>query len=198
MKASILVVEDDFIIGEDIKASLEELGFRVPHVASTAREALGAAASQAPDLVLADIVLQGRKDGILAARQIRRSLGTPVIFLTAYGDDHTLELAKQADPAAFLLKPFRPRELNACIEVALHHPRPEPLQEPASTGLGGPASSYRPAAVAGTPLTMCAWCKRIRGTPDEWLSCERYLRDVLGLDCTHGMCPSCFAKTSQE
>lgn len=115
-----MVVEDESITAKDIESSLKRLGYRVPHVAHSGEEALEKAASVRPDLVLMDVRLKGKLDGIQTAEQLRRRFGIPVTYLTAYADDATLARAQAAAPFGYLLKPFNERELHATIQMALH------------------------------------------------------------------------------
>jgi PAS domain S-box-containing protein len=121
--ANILIVEDEFIVARDIQDRLRILGYSVAGLASNGSAAIDLAGSHRPDLVLMDIRLQGDMDGIAAADEIRRRFRLPVIFLTAYAEDDTLQRAKTAEPFGFILKPFEDRELRSTIEIALfkHH-----------------------------------------------------------------------------
>jgi CheY-like chemotaxis protein len=78
-----------------------------------------------PTLVLMDIRLRGPLDGIAAALEIRRRWRVPVVFLTAYADDDTLQRANLAEPFGYILKPFEDRELRTLIEIALYKHRAE-------------------------------------------------------------------------
>ncbi len=115
----ILVVEDEWLVANDIKMSLKNSGFQAISIAATGDEAIKKTAELKPDLVLMDIVLRGELDGIQAARQIKDSYGTPVIFLTAYSDQQLLDKAKQTTPFGYIVKPFRERDLHTTIEMAL-------------------------------------------------------------------------------
>jgi len=115
-----MVVEDELIIGRDVKIRLEKMGYVVTSVTTSVEKALEGAELDRPDLVLMDIVLPGPMDGVDAAEQIRSRWGIPVVFLTAYADEKTLERAKLSDPFGYLLKPFLDGELQAVIEMALH------------------------------------------------------------------------------
>lgn len=117
-KSRILVVEDDSIIREDIQRSLKTLGYPVAGAFTCAEEALAEIESIRPDLVLMDIVLQGRLNGIEAACRIRSQFHVPVVFLTAYSDAITLARAEEAKPAGFIFKPFSARELDDAIRRA--------------------------------------------------------------------------------
>jgi CheY-like chemotaxis protein/predicted regulator of Ras-like GTPase activity (Roadblock/LC7/MglB family) len=116
----ILVVEDERIVATGIRNMLKGLGYTVPAVASSGKDAIKQAAETRPDLVLMDIVLEGDMDGIAAAEQIRARFDIPVIYLTAYADDATVQRAKMTAPYGYLLKPFNERELHAAIETALY------------------------------------------------------------------------------
>ncbi len=116
----ILIVEDEKIICLDLQRRLEKFGYNVAGVASTAQEAIDKAANLQPDIILMDIMLGEESDGIDAATEIKNLLGIPVIFLTAYADDKTLERAKAAEPFGYVLKPFKERELYTTIDIALY------------------------------------------------------------------------------
>ena len=116
----LMIVEDGLIVGEDLRRRCESLGYRVTAVIPTGEEALGIADMVHPELVLMDIRLGGSIDGIEAARQIRDRLDIPVVFVTAYSDDATLQRAKETGPFGYLLKPIAGRDLHMAIEMALH------------------------------------------------------------------------------
>jgi two-component system, cell cycle sensor histidine kinase and response regulator CckA len=124
-KTSILVVEDEHIVARDIAARLQRRGYEIVGIASTATEAIEEAGRSHPDLVLMDIMLRGDVDGITAADQIRELFGIPVVYLTAYADEHTLQRAKVTDAFGYILKPFEERELYITIEMALYKHRME-------------------------------------------------------------------------
>jgi PAS domain S-box-containing protein len=119
-EARILVVEDEIIVAEDIKKRLEELGYAVSSAVSSGKEALNRVEEDTPDLVLMDIVLEGEIDGIEAADCIRSQYYIPVVYLTAYADEETLEKAKVTGPYGYIIKPFTDRELHSTIEMALY------------------------------------------------------------------------------
>ena len=118
-KPSVLIAEDERIVAEDIKMTLERFGYAISSITSSGEETVKKAQKEKPDLVLMDIVLEGELDGIEAAQQIRESLSIPVVFLTAYADDRLLMRAKITEPYSYILKPFEDRELYAAIEMAL-------------------------------------------------------------------------------
>ena len=119
----ILVVEDENIVALDITNRLKKLGYDVPAVSSSGEDAINKALELRPDLILMDIRLKGEMDGVTAAEKIRSQLEVPIIYVTAYADETTLERAKITAPYGYLLKPFEERELHSTIEMALykHH-----------------------------------------------------------------------------
>ena len=119
-KERILVVEDEKIIAIDLQRRLEKLGYDVIRLCTTGSEAIDIALEEIPDLILMDIMLLGEVDGIEAAKVIKDRAGIPVIFLTAYADEQTLERAKAAEPFGYILKPFKERELHTSIDIALY------------------------------------------------------------------------------
>jgi two-component system cell cycle sensor histidine kinase/response regulator CckA len=124
----VLVVEDEGLIAHDIASRLEALGHRVVASVGTAEEAVDQSA--AADLVLMDIHIDGQRDGITAAQEVRARHHVPVVFLTAHADRSTLERAKAAGPYGYIVKPLGPASLNASIEMAIYkHSMERQLEE---------------------------------------------------------------------
>ncbi len=124
-KAKVLVVEDEAIVAADICDSLRNLGYNVCAVATSGLQAVEKTAESKPELVLMDIKLKGEMDGIAAATAIRQQYDIPVVYLTAHGDEGTLERAKNTSPAGYVLKPFAEMELRIALELALFRYRKE-------------------------------------------------------------------------
>ena len=116
----ILIVEDEFIIGQHLRQSLTRLGYYVVGVVASGGAAIEAAEREKPDLMVADIRLQGELDGIEAAAQFQRRWGIPTIFLTAVADSETLERVRVVEPYGYLVKPFSADDLHATVEIALY------------------------------------------------------------------------------
>ena len=116
----ILVVEDEWVIADALCKSLEKLSYTVFAPVSSGAEALKQIEAEKPDLVLMDIVLQGEMDGIETARQIKARASIPIIYLTAYTEQHFIERAKLTNPFSYLVKPVKESELQCNIEIALH------------------------------------------------------------------------------
>lgn len=119
VQAKVLVVEDEVIVAKTIASQLSQLGYLVIGTVSSGMAAIATARETHPDLVLMDIVLHGDIDGITAAVQIREQLDIPIIYLTAYADDNTLERAKVTHPFGYIVKPFTSNELRVTLEIGL-------------------------------------------------------------------------------
>jgi putative two-component system response regulator len=119
-KKKIMVVEDERIVARDLARQLTDLGYDVVATAYSGEEAVDKARELHPDLVLMDIVLSGKMDGIQAANKIKALSGTPVVYLTSYADDKTFGRAKLTGPSGYILKPVEKKQLHVAIELALH------------------------------------------------------------------------------
>jgi PAS domain S-box-containing protein/putative nucleotidyltransferase with HDIG domain len=127
MKKQVLIVEDERIVADDIRMSLERLGYSACGIVSSGEQAVEKTKGIRPDLVLMDIVLEGKMNGIEAAEIIRSGFDIPIVYLTAYSDNKTLERAKMSEPFGYVLKPFEDRDLQTTIEMALYKHKMEKL-----------------------------------------------------------------------
>ena len=118
-KPKIIIVEDEWIIANDIKVNLEKFGYHVPSIISSGEEAIEKAKSDNPDMFIMDIVLQGNLDGTEAAKLISSRFDIPIVFLTAYTDNKILEKVKETAAYGYLVKPFNEKELVTTIDLAL-------------------------------------------------------------------------------
>lgn len=119
-KARIFVVEDEVIVAEVLKMNLERSGYEIAGHEIYGEAVVESVARSKPDLILMDIRLKGKMDGISAAIQVRERFNIPIIYLTAYGDAETLERARQTSPFGYLIKPFELETLRSTIETALN------------------------------------------------------------------------------
>ncbi len=120
---SVLIVEDEPIVAEDLRVHLRLLGYENIEKVMSAEEALEFVEKQPPDIVLMDIRLQGEMDGIDAAKLIHERLHLPVIFITAFADEESVERAKEAESFGYILKPFDSLTVKTTIEMALYKHR---------------------------------------------------------------------------
>ena len=120
-KKRILIAEDEIITSMEIRDKLTGLGYDVIGEATSGERAIALVDEKQPDLILIDIRLKGDMDGIEVAENIRSKFDLPVVYLTAYSDERTLERARVTEPYSYLLKPFADKELHTAIELALYH-----------------------------------------------------------------------------
>ncbi|MGC9517630.1 MAG: PAS domain S-box protein [Methanomicrobiales archaeon] len=118
-------MEDEGLTAMELQRKLKHWGYDVPTFVFSGKEAIKKTQELDPDLVLMDIVLKGDIDGIDAAKEIIKSSKVPIIYLTAHGDEKTLERAKMTKPAAYVLKPFAESELHKIIDMAIYKHRME-------------------------------------------------------------------------
>lgn len=118
--ARILIVEDDRVVARDIGQQLVRCGHTVAGSVASGEEALVVAARAPLDLVLMDVRLEGELDGIDAARRLRETHGLPIVFLTAYADEETVQRATVTEPFGYVLKPFEDQQLRTVVEMALY------------------------------------------------------------------------------
>lgn len=114
-----LIAEDETLIAEELTDRLSRLGFSVIAAIDSGEEAIAIAIRERPDLVLMDIRLKGEKDGVQAAKEIRQHVDVPIVYLTAYSDQLTVNRAAGTDYDGYILKPFHRLELQSTIEVAM-------------------------------------------------------------------------------
>jgi len=117
--AKILVVDDEAIITMQLEERLSAMGYTVAGMAASGEDAITKARRIHPDLILMDIVMPGKMNGIEAAKIISEELDIPVVFVTSYADDAIIEKAKSVRPYGYIVKPFNELEIKAAIEVAL-------------------------------------------------------------------------------
>jgi signal transduction histidine kinase len=118
-KPKIFVAEDELITAQHLRQRLSRLGYEVIGVAASGLEALRRVGETQPDLLLADIGLQGDMDGIAVADEVQKCWHIPTVFLTAYTDPETMRRVRSCEPYGYLVKPFADPELHAAIEIAL-------------------------------------------------------------------------------
>ena len=119
MTKTILIIEDELIIANDIKFILEDGGYTVDRIIKNGDEAVSHLSFNNPDLVLCDINIRGSKDGIQVAVAVQEKKKVPFVFLTSLSDKSTLDRAKHALPYGYIVKPFEDRDIISAIEIAL-------------------------------------------------------------------------------
>jgi signal transduction histidine kinase len=125
LRPKVVVVEDERVVAKDLCARLTHLGIEVAGTASSGESAITLVEQHAPDLVLMDIHLKGKTDGIGAAAAIREKFAVPTVYLTAHSDDGTVRRASETEPLGYLVKPLSDRDLRVTLELAFERRRHE-------------------------------------------------------------------------
>ena len=120
---NVLIVEDEIVLAMAIELSLNEMGFYVSGIETSAQKAILHAQNNHPDIILMDINLNNSQTGIDAANIIWKKFKIPIIFLTSYSNDKTIKEALECEPYGYLIKPCRDEELKVTINMALHKHR---------------------------------------------------------------------------
>ncbi len=184
----IIVVEDEVLLANDLKMSLENLGYEVCAIVDTAEKALELIERNQPDLICMDIVLKGKMDGIEAAEIIRSRWGIPVIFLTAYADNEILKRAKIAEPFGYLIKPVQDRDIKVGIEVAVYKAKMEKEREKLRQELQKASAEIK---ILRGFIPICANCKDVRDDEGYWQKIESYISEHSKAEFSHSICPKC-------
>ncbi|MCG8637704.1 MAG: PAS domain S-box protein [Desulfobacterales bacterium] len=124
-KSTIMIVEDNLLVAEDLKSKLSRMGYAVADSAKNGEQALLKAEECHPDLILMDINLGDGIDGIETAAKIREKYDPIIVYLTAYTDGETISRAKLTEPHGFIVKPFDEKDLKSTIDIATHKKRSE-------------------------------------------------------------------------
>jgi len=116
----IMIVEDEPIIADEIAAIIEDIGYTVAAKILHSKEVIDAFNLSEPDVVIMDINLGNEKDGVQLAAEMRQIKNIPLIFLTSYSDNATIERTKEVNPDGFIVKPFDEKDLQIAIEIAFN------------------------------------------------------------------------------
>jgi PAS domain S-box-containing protein len=177
-KANILIVEDDFVIAKVLAESLQELGYQVAGIISTGEEAVERAAKVHPDLVLMDIRLKGDMDGIEAGEAISGDLHIPIVYLTAYSDERTVERAKITEPYGYLIKPFTDTELKTTLEMAIYKHRREKREREKGEWFLETLMAISDGIITTNPEGQISFMNPAAELMTGWQSSESYLRPL--------------------
>ncbi len=168
----ILVVEDEAIIAEEIQDRLARLKFDVVGVEDTGPQAIEAVRRHQPDLVLMDIRLKGKMDGIQTAEEIRKQANVPIVYLTAHSDSATLQRAKETAPLGYVLKPIHERELEVAIELAMHRHTLETRLRESESRYAVTLQSIGDAVLATDAVGRITFLNRVAESLTGWRSDE--------------------------
>jgi len=171
-QAKILIVEDENIVALDIQNQVESLGYTVAAAVRSGERAIEKVDETRPDLVLMDTQLSGSRDGIQAAEHIHDRFDLPVIYLTAYADEETLQRAKVTEPYGYILKPFEARELHSAIEIALYKHAMEKKLRESRHWLAATLTSIGDAVIVTDETGRIKFMNPVAEVLTGWSSCE--------------------------
>ncbi len=194
----VLIVEDEAIIALEMEARLAAMGYEVINCVASGEEALEIVNATPPDVILMDINIQGKLDGVMLAKTIREHYAIPCVFLTAYSDDLTIKRAAGSNPLGYLTKPFSDREVHAAIQIGLYREEKERELKAQRDELERVnkelQSALKNIQVLQGLLPMCAWCKNVRLDDGYWQEVSAYLASHTAAEITHSICPNCADK----
>ena len=116
----ILIVEDEPIVALDIERTLVNLGYSITDSVANYDDAMSSVSSDTPDIIFMDINLADSKSGIEIVKEIKKTNDIPIIYLTAFSDDETMQEAIQTNPVNYLLKPFKREDLKSSILLSIY------------------------------------------------------------------------------
>lgn len=183
--SKIMIVEDSNELQDKIKLKLSKNGFDVVNVVASGNDAIRRALCSCPDLILMDIMLEGKMDGIETAKKINKKIDVPIIFLTAYSDEDFIKRAEKLAPYGYILKPFRERDLIISIKMAIAKHKEELKKHEKIKD-----EFYHIFSTKTIPI--CAKCKCIRDVEGHWHQVEDYFRLTSNISFSHSICPICF------
>ncbi|KLE10694.1 response regulator [Aliarcobacter butzleri] len=129
-KEKILIIEDDSIVALDIKRILNNLEYKVTNIVSNYEDAISSIKYEKPTLVFSDINLgKDKKDGIDIISEIQKNSYIPVIYLTAYSDEDTIQRAIKTNPLGYILKPFKKEDIKSTLLLALYKMKDEKFEK---------------------------------------------------------------------
>ncbi|MFC1668893.1 response regulator [Spirochaetota bacterium] len=120
MNERIIIAESESIIALDIKMQLVQMGYKVPAISNSSEETLKLIKKIKPDIIITNVKTSGKLDGIDTIKKIRKKNNTPVLFVTTYNDNETIERIKEIKNSNYLSKPFNPDDLHDALNT-LHN-----------------------------------------------------------------------------
>jgi two-component system, response regulator PdtaR len=187
---TVLIVEDEALVGDVIQNELEKGGHRVVGRAMDGNQGVELTRSLRPDIVLMDIALP-EFDGLEATRLIQECCPTPVVLLSAHDHPDLVLQAGRVGAGAYLVKPPGAMELSRAMTIAAA--RFADLMELRRLNAELQEALAKIKTLEGI-LPICATCKKIRDEKGAWHQVEVYVRDHSAVEFSHGICPDCLKK----
>ena len=191
----ILVVEDDPNVAQVLRVRLESYGFEVCDIVSSGLDAVRVAETLTLDVIIMDIKIKGRIDGIETARRIRSRIEIPIIYLTAHSDEDLLKRAQKTEPFGYIIKPYDGKQLCVTVEMSLSRHKLDLERKQLLSDLSATLAKIK--QLSGM-LPICSSCKKIRDDKGYWNQVEDYIKNHAEVEFTHGLCPDCAYKLYPE
>lgn len=119
-KPKILIVEDEIVVAMDIRIEIEKLDCEVTGIVQTQEKVLSSIEQNEPDIILMDVSLGKNEDGIEIAQEIQTTKDIPILYITAFSDDLTIQRAFNTNPVGYIVKPFKYEDLKTTIQLAIY------------------------------------------------------------------------------
>ncbi len=190
-KNKIMIVEDEVLIALEISEDLKSLGYDASLVVHNSENAIKQAESEKPNLILMDIKIKGKMDGIQTARIIKSKIEIPIIYLTAYATEDLIARAKMTEPFGYLVKPVDRKELHTTIQMAMYKSRMEKERNELLEKLQKAREDVK---LLESIIPICSFCKKIRDDEGYWEQIEKFMNEKYSAKLSHGVCPECVKK----
>lgn len=190
----VLICEDDTLVSQVIERELKKIGAQIVGKATDGAMAIQLTAQLKPDVILMDIEMP-EKTGIEATQAIQSLCPTPIIMMTVYDHPNTSQLAAKAGASSYLIKPPKAAEIERAIQIA--RARFSDFMELRKLNQELKSALDQIQTLKGL-LPICAWCKNIRNDQGYWQQLEEYLMQHTNAAFSHGICPQCKEKISNQ
>lgn len=186
----LVIAEDDYLVGEEIKRSLRGHNYEVVGEASDGEQAVMLTCELKPDAVLMDIKMP-KMDGIAASRLIQEKCPTPIVILSSYESGDHLKEASKSGVGAYLTKPPKAEEIHRAIIIAIarHHD----LMEIRHLYQDLKEANAKIKTLEGI-IPICMYCKKIRDDQGYWNQLEKFIVEHSKAQISHGICVDCLEK----
>ena len=188
MKKRILIIEDELIVAEELALRLKKRNYAIVGICDNAEIGMEVVRKKLPDLVLLDISLRGKMDGIELSAIIKNNHSIPIVFITANNDHKTFEKAIVTEPFGYITKPIDENILINTIEIALYKAQIDCEKNLLIANL---KRALEENTNLKKILPICACCKKIRNEKGDWILFEEYLSKMSNIDFTHSICQEC-------
>ena len=176
-KFKIMIVEDESIVAMELKDRLQRMGYVVTDICDSGSKALASVRANMPQVILMDIIIKGSEDGIETSARIRNEFDIPVVFLTAHSDPKTLQRAQTETPYGYVLKPFKERELQITIDMALQRHKMECQVRESENWLQTTLYSIGDAVIATDDQGLIKFLNPVAQTFTGWMQQEAVGRE---------------------